>query len=124
MDNPALPPDLDYRRRSGLFEGRQGAETRRNFRVRFMPCNPLISLDSDERIQGNPRKSNSHFMLVSERNSHAPRKLKRIDRTNVAPREAGQDPHPLPLSRREKGDVPSTSPPHHVISRAPRWSRA
>jgi hypothetical protein len=23
--------------------------------VRFMPYNPLISLDSDERIQGNPR---------------------------------------------------------------------
>ena len=54
MDNPALPPDLDYRRRSGLFEGRQGAETRRNLFVRFMPCNPLISPDSDEEIQGNP----------------------------------------------------------------------
>jgi hypothetical protein len=26
---------------------------------RFMPCNPLKSLDSDERIQGNPRESNA-----------------------------------------------------------------
>jgi hypothetical protein len=27
---------------------------------RFMPFNPLKSLDSDERIQGNPRQSNTH----------------------------------------------------------------
>jgi hypothetical protein len=31
----------------------------------FMPHNPLISLDSDERIQGNPRKTNSGFRLFS-----------------------------------------------------------
>jgi hypothetical protein len=31
----------------------------------FIPRNPLISIDSDERIQGNPRKSNSGFRLFS-----------------------------------------------------------
>jgi hypothetical protein len=31
----------------------------------FIPHNPLISLDSDERIQGNPKESNSGFGLIS-----------------------------------------------------------
>jgi hypothetical protein len=31
----------------------------------FILRNPLISLDPDERIQGNPRKSNSGFRLFS-----------------------------------------------------------
>src|ERR1700733_13481783 len=35
-----------------------GKALRKNL-SRFMPCNPLISLDSDERIQGNPRESNT-----------------------------------------------------------------
>jgi hypothetical protein len=30
-----------------------------------IPYNPLISLDSDERIQGNPNKSNGHKVGVS-----------------------------------------------------------
>ena len=72
MDNPALPPDLDYRRRSGLFEGRQGAETRRNLFVRFMPYNPLISLDSDERIQGNPTLKTGGFRSETARDQENP----------------------------------------------------
>src|ERR1700683_1394861 len=36
--------------------------------ARFVPGNPLISLDSDERIQGNPRKSNSHESRSLRRN--------------------------------------------------------
>jgi hypothetical protein len=35
-------------------------EATRKILAPFFPRNPLISLDSDERIQGNPRKSNSH----------------------------------------------------------------
>jgi hypothetical protein len=31
----------------------------------FILRNPLISLDSDERIQGNPRKTNSGFPVFS-----------------------------------------------------------
>jgi hypothetical protein len=42
----------------------------------FMPRNPLISLVSHERIQGNPRKSNPHNQGFSERKGHEPRKSK------------------------------------------------
>jgi hypothetical protein len=41
------------------------AETGEKIVSPFIPHNPLISLDSDERIQGNPRKSNSGFRLFS-----------------------------------------------------------
>src|SRR5271167_1489998 len=34
---------------------------------RFKPRNPLKSLDSDERIQGNPRQSNTHQRGFSQR---------------------------------------------------------
>jgi hypothetical protein len=37
----------------------------------------LKSLDHDERIQGNPRKSNPHDRGFSQQNSHGPRKPKR-----------------------------------------------
>jgi hypothetical protein len=36
----------------------QGQGARKNIRAEIL-CNPLISLDSDERIQGNPRESNT-----------------------------------------------------------------
>jgi hypothetical protein len=39
----------------------------------------LISLDSDERIQGNPRKSNPHKQVFSQPNGEVPRKSKLID---------------------------------------------
>ncbi len=39
-----------------------------------IPCNSLISLDSDERIQGNPRKSNPLKRGFSQRNGPDPRK--------------------------------------------------
>jgi hypothetical protein len=39
----------------------------------------LKRLDSHERIQGNPRKSNGHERGLSQRNSEGPRKPKRID---------------------------------------------
>src|ERR1700722_13436283 len=49
--------------------------------LRFCPHNSLKRLDSDERIQGNPRKSNSHYRGISRRNSHAPGKSKPTART-------------------------------------------
>jgi hypothetical protein len=51
-----------------------------------MPRNPLISLDSVERIQGNPRKSNPHKQGFSRRNGAGPRKSKRLD---VMPSDKG-----------------------------------
>jgi hypothetical protein len=70
---------------------------------RFMPRNQLISHDSDERIQGNPRKSNPHNRGISQRNGHEPRKPKRIVRTTewaVAEREAKRlHPNAKRLSR-------------------------
>jgi hypothetical protein len=44
--------------------------------LRPMPRNPLISLDSDERIQANPRQSNPHERGPSQRKAVDPRKPK------------------------------------------------
>jgi len=41
-----------------------------------IPRNPLISLDSDERIQGNPRESNSQSARVSRDKGDEARKSK------------------------------------------------
>ena len=46
---------------------------------RKIPRNPLISRDSVERIQGNPRNSNPHKQGFSQPNGEAPRKSKQID---------------------------------------------
>ena len=56
MDNSALSHGPErvlpfWRRR------RQGQEAKKTF-WSLVPRNPLISLDSDERIEGNPRKYN------------------------------------------------------------------
>src|ERR1700688_1719826 len=48
-------------------------------------CNPLISLDSDERIQGNPRKSKPQNLGFSQRNGCEPRKPKPARRTASRP---------------------------------------
>jgi hypothetical protein len=56
MENPALPRD----KLSDQPLRRGGDATKRLAKkhLLFMPRNSLKSLDSDERIQGNPRKSN------------------------------------------------------------------
>jgi hypothetical protein len=64
--------------------------------ARSMPGNPLISLDSDERIQGNPRKSNSHESGSLRRNGQGPRKPKWIDR-------AALEKEPTDSIRRQSG---------------------
>ena len=81
MSNPALPHGLD--RRIPAPAPLNARERREKFSSRENPHNPLISLDSDERIQGNPRKSNPHKRGFSQRNGEAPRKPKRVDRTTV-----------------------------------------
>src|ERR1700722_2019875 len=86
MNNPA-PPQAKIPRapryRSGAANGTESAEKNCS---RFKPRNPLKSLDSDERIQGNPRKSNPHERGSSQQNGQGPRKPKRIDRSNIAAR--------------------------------------
>jgi hypothetical protein len=57
----------------------EGETARKNF-PQFMPHNALKSLDSDERIQGNPRKSNARKQGLSQQNGDKPRKSKQIDR--------------------------------------------
>jgi len=55
---------------------RRGKKRKEKFSTVF-PCNSLISLVSDERIQGNPRKSKAHNRGFLQRNRPAPRKPKR-----------------------------------------------
>src|SRR4051794_611634 len=52
---------------------------------------PLISLDSDERIQGNPRKSNRRIRGFSQRKRLVSRKAKRRSSGISSP---GADPSP------------------------------
>jgi hypothetical protein len=82
MDNSALPQGLDRvlpsRRRR-----RHGQKAYENLGS-FYATNPLISLDSDEEIQGNPRKSNPLNLGFQKLNSHRPRKPKRVVLTHVA----------------------------------------
>src|SRR3984957_20517810 len=81
MNNSALlRPD-----RQLLFLRRQfrGEIARKNF-TRFCPRNLLKSLISDERIQGNPRESNTSERGISHRDGHEPRASKRTHRTVAA----------------------------------------
>src|ERR1700722_18526214 len=81
---------------------RQGKGLRKKF-PRFTSRNPLKSLDSDERIQGSPRKSNPHERGSSQRNGQGPRKPKRIDRTDVAARcREGAKPTPSKKAKRPR----------------------
>jgi hypothetical protein len=91
MNNPAVPQATNHgpSHLSGAANGTESADKNCS---RFMPRNPLISLDSDERIQGNPRKSNPHDRGSSQRNSDEPRKPKWIDQAMSQPggREAAE----------------------------------
>ena len=77
MSNRSLPPGLDRGLPVPALE-RKGTGAQKKL-LPENPCNPLISLDSDERIQGNPRKSNSGERRLSQPNSEAPRKSKSTD---------------------------------------------
>jgi hypothetical protein len=69
--------------RPGPSHRAKGAKKKRS---RFFPHNPLKTFDSDERIQGNPRKSNPDNQGFSQQKGPAPRKPKPVDRTNVSTR--------------------------------------
>ena len=57
MENLAAQRGLDLRQ---INVGHKlNGKSARKIYSRFMPCNPLISHDSDEGIQGNPRESNA-----------------------------------------------------------------
>src|SRR5271168_5200572 len=73
-------------------------------------CNPLKCLVSDERIQGNPRKSNTSERGFSQRKGDQPRKSKPIHRTAVEKdpdrlhpkaKRLGEDPREIGLDRRK-----------------------
>jgi hypothetical protein len=53
-------PAVAYARRGFAphVKAQQSGKASREYFVAFIPRNPLISHDPDERIQGNPRKSN------------------------------------------------------------------
>src|ERR1700722_11930552 len=55
MSNPSLPYRVERRRQTRRFQ--TPGRTEKNFLTKIA-CNPLITLVSHERIQGNPRKSN------------------------------------------------------------------
>ena len=58
---------------SASLRSKCGQTVRKNFLAKI-PCNPLISLVSDERIQGIPRKSNTLKQGNSLQNHPGPRK--------------------------------------------------
>jgi hypothetical protein len=62
---------------------------------RFIPRNPLISLDSDERIQGNPRESKSHKRGSSQRNGRDQENPNRRDKPRPT---ASERPEPAPFT--------------------------
>jgi hypothetical protein len=74
MNNSALPHGLAAGSRRGASR-RQG-KRRAKILAAKIQRNPLISLDSDERIQGNPRKSNSDPRGFSRPNGGGTRKPK------------------------------------------------
>src|ERR1700735_912291 len=66
---------------------------RKNFLLKIS-CNPLISIDSDERIKGNPRKPTPQNRGFSQRNGDEPRKPKPDQLNDVAP-AAEKEPNGL-----------------------------
>src|SRR6476660_8353922 len=56
---------------------------------RFYPRNPLKNLNSDERIQGNPRNSNPQNRGFSRQNRGGSRNPNRADRTGRRGRRRG-----------------------------------
>jgi hypothetical protein len=127
MTNPCASVCQDRRLRSGAARARRKSE-RKKLSPLF-PGNPLISLDSDERIQGNPRKSNPHERGFSRRNGDWPRKPKRIDRTKVPGPAAEKEPNRLHAKRskgeggaRERVESGCREPRRHAISLVCRLS--
>ena len=101
MNNPALPQAKTAGSRSGV-----SAPTDKE-REKFFPPKarkPLKSLDSDERIQGNPRQSNTYQQGSSQRNGQGQENPKRIDRTRPAAEKEPNRLHPKAKRLRLQGD--------------------
>jgi hypothetical protein len=115
MNNPALPQGQDRKARPPLFPrlSTPRKAPRKNLPAKY-PRNPLESLDSDERIQGNPRESKAHKRGLSQPNGHAPRKTKRGQPTNITAllvqlglgRRSRSKPRPVRARGRGSWDVP------------------
>jgi hypothetical protein len=105
---------------SGASNARRGFK--KNY-PRAKPRNPLISLDSDERIQGNPRKSNSRQLGFSQRNGRDPRKPKRTTGPASPAAETGPWP-PIPAQSAPKGEPDPIRPPAAKAASCPARSRA
>jgi hypothetical protein len=74
---------MPHRRPSIRRLDAQRAETPGKILCSIFPCNPLISLDSDERIQGNPRQANP-LNRGFQSETATVQGIPRIDLTNVA----------------------------------------
>src|ERR1700760_3073760 len=96
MSNSALPRGKTLGSRSSLADAKEGE--RKNFSQKN-PRNSLISLVSRERIQGNPRKSNTRNPGFSQRNGNEPRKTKPDRPTATAASEAPTAPSHTQRSR-------------------------
>ena len=109
MQNPALPHCLDLRLPFSASDFWGKAE-QKNFSAKIR-CNPLISLVSHERIQGNPRKPKRHKRGFSRRKGHRPRKSKSACRVSGQLRAPGPEPAPSTRSgfnsRRERSSQTS-----------------
>src|ERR1700722_9627317 len=99
MNNPAIPQATNRgpSHPSGAANGTESADKNCS---RFMPRNPLISLDSDERIQGNPRNPTLMIGVFAAKQRRG--KKTQMDRPgNVA---AEKEPNRLhPKAKRPKG---------------------
>jgi hypothetical protein len=106
MDNPSLPHaeswEPPFRR---LFRDDKSA---RKKLIRKISCNPLISLDSDERIQGNPRKSNPQNLGFRSETAGIQENPNRVD-DSVAPSVEKEPNRVHPNAQRS---VPPLRPRH------------
>src|SRR5271154_4114411 len=87
-----------------------------------MPRKPLISLDSDERIQGSPRESKSHKRGSSQRNSQDQENPNRRDE---APANCGRRTRTGPLQTRSGFNSPrerSSQTSHDRTRRSASWA--
>jgi hypothetical protein len=109
---------------SAVPAARRERSAEKNF-ARFILRNPLISLDSDERIQGNPSESNSQEMGSSRAKWPRPRKPKRAKGRSEEPRLATGDAEGSLKAPPPDGFSTSGSPPIAALNSArPRRSRA
>jgi hypothetical protein len=75
---------------------RDDKSARKNYPLKIS-CNPLISIDSDERIQGNPRKSNPQNLGFSQPNRDVQENPNRVDDRRRARCREGAKPDSIQM---------------------------